>query len=227
MTVLADVVLAATELEHDELLAAAVLDDLAGDLGAAHRRLADRHAAAVPCGDEEHLVEHDRRALVARELLDHHGLARLDAILLTTRLDHGVHDNLRKRLSESGTLQIARQSSSGARPRGGARRASAQRPSRLCNRSEVMTGLARPCVSFITWPMKNPNRPSLPPTVKASACLGWAATMRLMISHSTAVSEICCRPLRSTIAAGASPVRKLSSNTSLPILPLIVPFSTS
>src|SRR5262249_15367705 len=189
--------------------------------------LADRHVTAVPRRDEEHLVEHDRRTLVARELLDHHGLARLDAILLTTRLDHGVHDNLRKRLSESGTLQIARHSSSGACHRGGAGRGFAQRPRRLCNRSEVMTGLARPWVSFMTWPTKNPNSPSLPPTVYASACLGLAATIRLMISHSTAGSEICCSPRRSMISAGASPVRKLSSNPSLPILPLIVPFSTS
>src|SRR4029078_6645237 len=90
----------------------ALLDDLAGDLGTAHRRLADRHVAALSRRYEEHLVEHDRRALVARELLDHHGLARLDAILLTTRLDHGVHDNLRKRLSESGTLQMGGKSSS-------------------------------------------------------------------------------------------------------------------
>src|SRR5213078_1992596 len=162
MAVLADVVLAAPELEHDQLLAAAVLDDLAGDLGAGHDRLADGDAAAVSRRHEQHLIEHDRRAGLTCELLDHDGLAGLDSILLSTRLDHGVHDNLRKRLSESRTLLIARQSSRAEGTRCGR---TPQRPRRLCNRSEVMVGFARPWVSFMTWPTKNPNRPSLPPTV--------------------------------------------------------------
>jgi hypothetical protein len=87
----ADVVLAATELEHDELVATTLLDDLAGDLGAGNHRLADLHVATVAGRHEQHLIEHDLRALLTGELLDHHGASGLDAILLSTRLDHGVH----------------------------------------------------------------------------------------------------------------------------------------
>src|SRR6185312_4767165 len=68
MTVAAHVVLAQAELEDDEAIAAGLLDDLAGDLGARHERLAHRHAAAVTRRHEQDLVEHDRRALVAVEL---------------------------------------------------------------------------------------------------------------------------------------------------------------
>src|SRR6185436_2140060 len=47
MPVLADVVLAAAKLEDHQLVAAALLDDLAGDLGTGNRRLADRDVAAI------------------------------------------------------------------------------------------------------------------------------------------------------------------------------------
>src|SRR5580765_2037427 len=47
VTVLANVVLAEPELEHDELVAAPLLDDLAGDLRARHERLADRDVRAI------------------------------------------------------------------------------------------------------------------------------------------------------------------------------------
>src|SRR4051794_14379542 len=92
MTVATDVVLAAAELEHDELVAARLLDDLAHDLRASESGLAHRHAAAVTRRDEEHLVEFDLGARFTGQLLDHDGLAWLDSILLSTRLDHGVHD---------------------------------------------------------------------------------------------------------------------------------------
>src|SRR5688500_7788673 len=113
VTVAAHVVLAATELEHDELVAAGLLHDLAGDLGAGDGRLTDRHVAAVTRRNEKNLIEHNLGARITGELLDHDGLARLDSVLLSTRLDHGVHDLApRKMLSESRTLLIARPSSS-------------------------------------------------------------------------------------------------------------------
>ena len=113
MTVAADVVLATTELEDDELVAARLLDDLARDLRARDERLADAHVAAVARRHEQDLVEHDLGTCVAGQRLDHDGLAWLDSILLSTRLDHGVHDLApRKMLSESRTLLIARRSSS-------------------------------------------------------------------------------------------------------------------
>src|SRR6266496_3026916 len=96
MPVLANVVLAPAELEDHQLFAAALLDDLAGDLGACDDRRADGDVATISRGHEQDVVEHDRRAGRAGELLDHHGLARLDSILFSTRLDHGVHGNLRK-----------------------------------------------------------------------------------------------------------------------------------
>src|SRR5688572_20514297 len=54
---LAGVVLPALELEDDDLLAAAVLDDLAGHLGTGQRRNAGVHGAAV--GAEENVIEFD------------------------------------------------------------------------------------------------------------------------------------------------------------------------
>src|SRR3990167_2878694 len=92
VTVLANVVLPPTKLEDDELGAAALLDDLAGDLCTGEGRLADGDVAAVARGDEEDLVEHDLGPFIADELLDNDGLAGLDPILLTTRGDHRVHD---------------------------------------------------------------------------------------------------------------------------------------
>src|SRR5689334_13015352 len=94
MPVATDVVLAAAELEDDELLAAPLLDDLPGHLGAGDERLADVHGRAVPRRHEQDLVEHHLGPRVTGELLDHHGLAGLDPVLLATRLDHGVHDLL-------------------------------------------------------------------------------------------------------------------------------------
>src|SRR5689334_4741947 len=92
MTVAAHVILAAAKLEHDELVAARLLDDLAGDLRARDERLTDRHVAAITGRDEKNLIEHDLGARITGELLDRNGLARLDSVLLATRLDHGIHD---------------------------------------------------------------------------------------------------------------------------------------
>src|SRR5262245_46343241 len=112
VAVLADVVLAEAELEDDELVAERVLDDLARHLRAGDGRLADRHLAAVAARHEEDLVERDLVSGVAVELLDHDGLARLDSVLLSTRLDHGVHGfGLRSRFRNRGlySWRVARQ----------------------------------------------------------------------------------------------------------------------
>src|SRR6185436_4510127 len=90
MTVFPDVVFAPAKLEDHELLAAALLDDLAGDLGAGDGGLANRHVATISGRHQEHVVEHDRRTGVTGKLLDHDGLPGFDPILFSTRLDHGV-----------------------------------------------------------------------------------------------------------------------------------------
>src|SRR5437899_551659 len=91
VAVLAHVVARVLELEHDELLRAVLADDLGGDLRAADERLADADLAAVSRRDEQHLVEHDLRAGVARELLHRDGLTGLDPVLLSTGLNDSVH----------------------------------------------------------------------------------------------------------------------------------------
>src|SRR4051812_12612801 len=107
MTVAANVVLPQPELEDHELLAAALLDDLAAHLRAGDRRLTDRHAATVSGRHEQDLVEHDWRALLTGERLDHDGLAGLDSVLLSTRRNDGVHDGSSKKTRlESRTLRI-------------------------------------------------------------------------------------------------------------------------
>src|ERR1700678_1767720 len=78
---LAAVVLAAAELEDDELLAEALADDLGFDLGAADERLAELDARAL--AHEEHAVEGDRVAHAARELLDPDLLPGGDPVLLS------------------------------------------------------------------------------------------------------------------------------------------------
>src|ERR1035437_40872 len=82
------VVLPATELEHDDLFATAVLHDLAGDLGALEGRHADLRGAAV--GAEQDLVEFDLGAGVAEHRRDAQRLAWLGAELLAAGLDDGV-----------------------------------------------------------------------------------------------------------------------------------------
>src|SRR5688572_10523782 len=95
VTVLADVVLATTELEDDELVAEPVLDDLSRHLRAADDGLADLDVRSVSRGEEEDAVELDRRALVAGQLLDDDGLTGLNPVLLSTSFDDGVHGLLR------------------------------------------------------------------------------------------------------------------------------------
>src|SRR5258708_22343819 len=85
---LAPVVLAAPELEDDELGPEALAHDLRLDLGPADERLAELHGVAP---DEEDLVEGDRVADAAGELLDPELVALRDPVLLSTRLEHRVH----------------------------------------------------------------------------------------------------------------------------------------
>ena len=56
------------------------------------------------------------------------------------------------------------------------------------SRSDTTRGFAFPSVSFITWPTKNPSRPSFPPRY-ASTWPGLASRMRATTGSSSAVSE--------------------------------------
>src|ERR1700760_3993013 len=88
MTTLAAVVLAAPELEDDDLLRAVLRHDLGRDLRALHEGLADRDLVAA---DHQHFLERDARADIAGELLDAEAVAFRNAVLLTAGLDHCVH----------------------------------------------------------------------------------------------------------------------------------------
>src|SRR3569832_791431 len=89
MTGLAAVRLAALVLEDGDLLAAALLDDLGIDRDPGDPRLSDAHVATVV--GEQLRVERELRARVTLELFDPQCLALLDAILLSTSLNDGVH----------------------------------------------------------------------------------------------------------------------------------------
>src|SRR5450631_3456833 len=84
-------VLAAAELEDDYLLAQALVDDLRLDLGPAHEGLAQLERLAT---DHQDLVEGDRVAHAAGELLDAELVALLDPVLLAARLEYRVHREL-------------------------------------------------------------------------------------------------------------------------------------
>src|SRR6476661_6655767 len=88
MTALARVVLAALHLEHDDLLAAAVADDLAGDHGAGQHGNAGLDVLAVVA--EEDLVEFNLAARFANERGELVGAAGFDTILLAAGLDDRV-----------------------------------------------------------------------------------------------------------------------------------------
>src|SRR5262245_45700414 len=88
MAVLAAVPLPAPHLEHDDLLAQALADDLRADLGARHEGLADRDGLAA---EHQDLGELDEVADGALELLDTKAITLVHPILLATRLDDRVH----------------------------------------------------------------------------------------------------------------------------------------
>src|SRR5688572_12596572 len=80
VTVLALETLAPLELENDELLAAAVPDDLRRDFGAFDQRLPDGRGIAT---DREHLVKNNIRSRVAREAGEAQDVPFGDAELLS------------------------------------------------------------------------------------------------------------------------------------------------
>jgi hypothetical protein len=88
MSLLFRVVLPATELEDDDLLAEPVLDDLRGHRGALQHRNAGFDVRAV--GAKEDFVELDLRASIAEHRRDAERLARLGAELLAAGLDDCV-----------------------------------------------------------------------------------------------------------------------------------------
>lgn len=90
MRALAQVVLAAAELDDDFLLALAVALHGRGDLAATEQRRADLDLIAL--AHQQHLVEFDIGADIGCQLLDAQNGAFADAILLTTRGNDGVHD---------------------------------------------------------------------------------------------------------------------------------------
>src|SRR5438132_589560 len=90
MAGLASVGLPALVLEDDDLLAAAMLDDLGIDRDARDHRLADANVAAV-VGEQERVEVH-LRARGPDQLFDAQGFTLRDTILLSTSLNDGVHE---------------------------------------------------------------------------------------------------------------------------------------
>src|SRR5210317_214145 len=89
MALALEVVLAAAELDDLDLLAATLRLDGGGDLAAVEVGCADLDVVAI--GNQQHLVEFDRPALFAGELLDPDGVALGDPVLLTAAQDDSVH----------------------------------------------------------------------------------------------------------------------------------------
>src|SRR5688572_6149152 len=98
MTLNALVVLTAPELDDDDLVVAALRDDLGLDLAAAHERRADLDLR--PLADEQDLIERDGIADGSFEALDTDALALTGAVLLTASTENGIHDEVL--LGESG-----------------------------------------------------------------------------------------------------------------------------
>src|SRR5690242_11634769 len=88
MSALARVVLSALVLEDDDLLAAAVLDDLTGDTGTLERWDTGANVGAV--GTEENFVELDVTSGFTSERRNSICAARLDTELLAAGLDDRV-----------------------------------------------------------------------------------------------------------------------------------------
>src|SRR3954465_477737 len=98
MTTLVRVVLSALHLEDDDLLAAAVTDDLAGHAGAAEHRNAGLHVLAVVA--EQDFVEFDLATRLTDERWELIRTAGFDTVLLAAGLDDRVrHWSDEKRVS--------------------------------------------------------------------------------------------------------------------------------
>src|SRR5262249_12131201 len=83
--VLAPVLVPPLFLEDDDLVGAAVLDQLGADRGALDERRAGRRLGAL--ADHQHLGELDRRARLADELFDRDDIALGDPVLLAAGAD--------------------------------------------------------------------------------------------------------------------------------------------
>src|ERR1044072_1725909 len=87
-------------------------------------------------------------------------------------------------------------------------------------------GLALPFEAFITCPTKKPKSASLPLRY-ASSCCGFASSTSATIFSISPASEPCASPNSSMTAFAPFSVLNISSNTSLPCLPLMRPSSTA
>src|SRR3954453_15093846 len=90
VAVLAAVILPPLLLEHDDLVGAAMLDQLGADRGAGNERRAGRHVGAL--ADHQHLAKLDRRAGFAGELLDRDQIVLGDLVLFAAGADECEHD---------------------------------------------------------------------------------------------------------------------------------------
>ena len=76
----------------DDLVLAALRDDLGLDLAARHERCADLDLRAL--ADEQHFIERDGIADGGFEALDANALALTGAVLLTASTENGIHDEV-------------------------------------------------------------------------------------------------------------------------------------
>src|SRR5688500_18471813 len=88
MALLFRVVLAALHLEDDDLVALAVLDDLARDVRALYPRSAN--VSLVTVGAEDHVVEGDLGSGITRQARDSDCFSRLGAVLFAAGADDCV-----------------------------------------------------------------------------------------------------------------------------------------
>src|SRR5215217_6232900 len=84
--------------EDDDLLAAGVLDDFGTHDGAIDGWSTDPGLGAI-ASDEQHTTEVERLAGFTRQALDRDRIAGPDPVLLSPRLDNGVHSVLRPGIS--------------------------------------------------------------------------------------------------------------------------------
>jgi hypothetical protein len=98
------VVLPASELDDDDLVVAALRDDLAFDLTALDERGA--HLDVRAFADEQHLLESDGVADGGVEALHAKALALTGAVLLTAGSENGIHDGVL--LGDSGRCPVER-----------------------------------------------------------------------------------------------------------------------
>src|SRR5690606_18928311 len=96
--------------------------------------------------------------------------------------------------------------------RGGPGQAGRYPPSSRTRISFAFSGLARPRVRPMTWPMKKPSRPVFPARYSATFAAFAASTSRTTRS-SSAASLICASPFSSTMRSGSPPRAASSAST--------------